>query len=395
MLDRGRCAAGQRVSELDPAELIDRLDRGLSLWRAPSSPWLARLAKEHGGFSPEVISVGVTLGLAHWSGGAMAALREHELAEPCWVPRVTAIWLAGSVPTAAFAALLLPLLTGSRVWAKPASADRVTPALFAESLSAVGLAETLRIGSEREVLQEADCVVAYGRDETIESVRRRLPASKIFVGYGHKLSLAAIGPHAKIDQATRELALDLALWDGRGCLSPAYALVLDEPRGRAASFAAELAQALEHCEHELPRGLLEPIEEAGIREQRALAALRADTRVWMSEKSTAWTVAYEPGGALPSPGALRFARVVALRNLSELGERCRELSPHLSCIGHCGWDGDEAEVAAIAASAGASRVCALGRMQLPPIDWNHDGMSPLRPMLRLTDVESTDGKRVE
>jgi hypothetical protein len=383
------------VSELEPAELIDRLDRGLSLWREPNSPWLARLAKEQGRFSPEVISVGVAKGLEHWSGKAMGALRKRELTEPCWVPRVTAVWLAGSVPTAAFAALLLPLLIGSRVRAKPASADRVTPALFAESLSEVGLVDALQIGTEHTVLEEAECVVAYGRDETIESVRRRLPASKIFVGYGHKLSLAAIGPHAKIDQATRELALDLALWDGRGCLSPAYALVLDEPRGRAASFAAGLARALERCEHELPRGPLEPFEEAGIREQRALSALRADTRLWMSEKSTAWTVACHTGGPLPSPGALRFARVVALRNLSELSEWCRELAPHLSSVGHCGWDREEAEVAAVAASAGASRVCALGRMQLPPIDWDHDGMSPLRPMLRLTDVESTDRKRDE
>ncbi len=369
-----------------PAELVDRLDRALGLWRAADSPWLRRLAEEHGGFSPEVISLGVSRGVEHWTRDVLATLRERELVEPVWVPGLTGVWLAGSVPTATFAALLLPLLAGSTVWAKPSSADPVTPALFRDSLAEVGLPEVMRIAAEDEVLREVDCLVAYGSDETIEAVRRRLPAAKLFVGYGHKLSLAAIGTHVSVAEAAVDLALDLSLWDGRGCLSPAYILVMDEPAGRAELFAAELARALADCEDKLPRPTLDPAEEAHIREQRAFAGLRPDGRLWASEASTSWTVAYDPNGPLPSPGALRLARVVATQSLAELGERCRELSPHLSSIGHCGWGGD-LEIAAIAGASGASRICPLGRMQLPPIDWNHDGISPLRPMLRLTDVE--------
>ena len=172
--------------------------------------------------------------------------------EPVWVPGLTGVWLAGSVPTATFAALLLPLLAGSTVWAKPSSADPVPPALFRDSLAEVGLPEVMRIAAEDEVLREVDCLVAYGSDETIEAVRRRLPAAKLFVGYGHKLSLAAIGTHVSVAEAAVDLALDLSLWDGRGCLSPAYILVMDEPAGRAELFAAELARALADCEDKLP-----------------------------------------------------------------------------------------------------------------------------------------------
>ncbi len=379
------------MSEFAAAERIDRLDRALSLWRAPKSPWLARLAERHGGFSPEVVSLGMTRGLEGWTRDSLERLHERELDRPCWVPAETAVWLAGSVPTATFAALLLPLLAGSAVRAKPSSTDPVTPDLFADSLAEAGLAGAVRIYGEDEALREADCVVAYGNDTTIEAVRRRVP-TRVFVGYGHKLSLAAIGPEVSIERAARDLALDLALWDGRGCLSPAYALVLDEPAGRAESLAGALAQSLEHTQELLPRGALAPVEELEIRERRSFAALRPDGLLFMSGNSTAWTVAYDPSGPLPSPGALRFARVVGVRNLAELGERCRELQPHLSSIGHCGWGQREAEIAAIAASSGASRVCALGRMQLPPIDWNHDGMSPLRPMLRFTDIEGSESK---
>jgi hypothetical protein len=31
-------------------------------------------------------------------------------------------------------------------------------------------------------------------------------------------------------------------------------------------------------------------------------------------------------------------------------------------------------------------------MQLPPLDWHHDGASPIRPLLRTIDVE-TKGDR--
>jgi hypothetical protein len=30
-------------------------------------------------------------------------------------------------------------------------------------------------------------------------------------------------------------------------------------------------------------------------------------------------------------------------------------------------------------------------MQLPPLDWNHDGQPPLRPLLRWLDQESPEG----
>ena len=64
------------------------------------------------------------------------------------------------------------------------------------------------------------------------------------------------------------------------------------------------------------------------------------------------------------------------------------LAPHLSCVGHAGWGANLSRLAAFAVAAGASRLCPLGRMQLPPLDWNHDGQGPLRPLVRWLDLES-------
>ncbi len=278
---------------LEPRRVTRALAETFERWRAPGSPERARLAREHGVHSPEVVERGVKLALAGWTEESLTALRARELSEPCWVPPVTAVWLAGSIPTAAFSALSLPLLAGSAVYAKPAAADPVSARLFAASLAetdpAVGAA--LGIGSDAKALDDADAVVAHGSDATIALLRARVGPGRPFIGYGHKLSLAAIGPAIEPLVAARRLALDVALWDGRGCLSPAWALVSDSPRGRAAELAHALAVALEEIDETLPRGALEAAESADLLELRARAAVREGTRLELAAATGDWSSA--------------------------------------------------------------------------------------------------------
>jgi len=383
--------AGARAA-LDPERVIRALAETFERWRAAESPERTRLAREHGVYSRPVVERGVRLALAGWTGESLAALRARELSDPCWVPPVTAVWLAGSIPTAAFSALALPLLAGSAVYAKPASADPVSARLFAASLSETdpGVGAALRIGSDSKALDDADAVVAHGSDATIALLRARVGPSRPFIGYGHKLSLAVIGPAIDPLVAARRLALDVALWDGRGCLSPAWALAIDSPRGRAAEFARALASALEELEDELPRGALEPGEASDLVELRARAAVREGTRLEMAAGASTWTVALEAGDVRPPAGLFRFLSVVPVPDLESLATFCAPLAPHLSCLGHAGLAGERGRLATLAAAAGASRLCPLGRMQIPPLEWNHDGLPPLRALVRWLDVEGQE-----
>ncbi|MFI5316275.1 MAG: acyl-CoA reductase [Myxococcota bacterium] len=377
---------------LEPARVVRALAETFERWRAPQSAERARLAREHGVYSRAVVDRGVRLALAGWTAESLDALRARELSNPCWVPPVTAVWLAGSIPTAAFSALALPLLAGAAVYAKPASADPVSARLFAASLSetdpAVGAA--LAIGGDAKALDDADAVVAHGSDATIALLRARVGLGRPFIGYGHKLSLAAIGPSIDPLVAARRLALDVALWDGRGCLSPAWALAVDAPRGRAAELARALATAFDELEDELPRGALAPGEASDLVELRARAAVREGTRLEMAAGASTWTVALESGDLRPPPGMLRFLSIVPIPDLESLGAFSAPLAPHLSCVGHAGFGSERGRLAQLAAAAGASRLCPLGRMQLPPLDWNHDGQPPLRSLVRWLDVEGSD-----
>jgi hypothetical protein len=376
--------------DLEPERVIDALDRALHAWRAPGSLWRARLAREHPVYSAEGVDLGVAVGLERWTGECLSSLRAREVPESSAPPGVSAVWLAGSIPPSAFAAILLPLVAGSAVYAKPSSSDPVSPRLFAESLRAVdaGVARAVAIGDDARALEQADAVIAHGSDETLREIRARVPVHAPFVAYGHKLSAAAVGRDADLPSAAQQLALDVALYDGRGCLSPAYAFVEDVPRGRAEAFAEQLAEALERAARELPRGALDLTEQAQLRDLRAGLAAREDTKLWTSSGSLAWTVAVsEFSDAPPVPGQLRTVPVVPVRDLEGLKAWCNGLAPHLSTLGRSGWAERDAELAPMVLRAGGSRLCPLGRMQLPPIDWHHDGVAPIRPLLRCLDLE--------
>jgi hypothetical protein len=390
---------------LEPDRALSALDRALAVWRAPDSLWRARLVREHPLFSPEVIERGVVEGLEGWTGEALAALIARETRGGAFhVPPVTAVWLAGSIPTAAFGAILLPLLAGSAVWARPASADPTSPRLFADALRAVDerVAAAVAIaepdfapgadnsapGAARDPLEAADAVVAYGSDETIAKVRARVPSDRPFVAYGHKLSLAAVGPAAELEPAAEAVALDIALWDGRGCLSPAAVLVEDEPTGRSAEFAVALADALERLARELPRGALDDAEHAWTHDVRAGSAAREDVRVLCPGGPLEWCVVLSSfDRAPPFLGRLRVVPVIQARTFSEITGWCETFAPHLSSLGHAGFEEQRAELMRSVLRAGGSRMCDAGRMQTPPIDWRHDGIDPIRPLLRFIDDE--------
>ncbi|MCP4006207.1 MAG: hypothetical protein GY725_18645 [bacterium] len=376
-------ALRQAPRSLTPERTASALDRALRAWEASDSIWCARLAQEHSLYSNEVIRTGILRGVENWTREALLELHAREVSASSRIPELTAVCLAGSIPTASFLGLLLPLLAGSSVYAKAASADPVSPRLFAESLREAdpALGACIEVGDDASLLTEADAIIAYGSDETIRELRRKALPGQVFVGYGHKVSLASIGPEADLARAARDLALDVALWDGRGCLSPAWALVDESTPGRTRAFSLALAEELARMAEELPRGPLSMAEEMRVHELRASAATRAGVRVEMSKDSTDWTVLVETSAQQPAPGVHRLLPVIPVEGLQGLSNWCARLTPHLSSLGQSGWGDREPELLDRARDFGISRVCSLGHLQLPRLDWQHDGMDPIRPLL--------------
>jgi hypothetical protein len=303
----------------------------------------------------------------------------------------TSVVLGGGIPMPSLLACLAPLLVRSPVLAKTASRDRVTAHLVAECLRAedADLGRCLAVldldGDDEATLDaflSSPCVVASGSDETIAALAPKLGPSQRLVAYGHRFSVALIDADSRpdLDAAARNLALDCALWDQSGCLSPVCAHVVGGSESSASRFAQTLAGELERLAREMPRSAVGTTVAARIRTERDEAAMRAaagrDVEVFAATDS-AWTVVREGEPRLRPAPLHRFVRVHAASRLDAWADALVPHARHLSTVGVAA-EGASARVAASRSiELGASRVCELGRMQAPALAWPHDG----RPVL--------------
>jgi hypothetical protein len=408
--------AGRRLRERPAAATLDAVCGVLDGFRDPRSPWRARLEAElprATGFSPAAVREGLARALAEWSGGALRALVARELGgaaalEP-GAPHAavgfdsTAVLLAGSIPMPTLLAMVSPLVLLSPALAKPASRDPVTPRVVAAAIAAadpvlgecIALAEIASSDAAAiDALLAADCVAATGSDATIARIAARVAPPRRLVAAGHRLSLAAVGPAATrgeaLAAAAEGLALDVALWDQQGCLSPIAVLVASD--GPAADrVAAALAAALEQAEKRWPRGRIDARSAAAFAHERDTAELRAAAGrpvAIFSGADQAWCVVREEDAA-PRPAPLhRFVRVAPVDGAAALVDAIAPISRHLAGVAVAGFAADETALAAALIRCGASRICAPGTLQTPPLDWRHEGRGVLTPLARFADREA-------
>jgi hypothetical protein len=300
---------------------------------------------------------------------------------------------------------VLGLLSRSGQFVKCASGTAFLPRLFAHSLyqvepklgACLEIAEWKggRLDLEQTLYREADCVTATGNDETLAEIRGRLPAHARFLGYGHRVSFGYITHEALSSYGAKRIATraaaDVVAWDQQGCLSP-HLFYVDH--GGAVSpelFAEMLAAELAKREAVEPRGEITVSEAAEIASRRALYDVRAaaspDTRQWQSQGSTAWTVVYEADSVFQFSCLNRFIYVKAVANLTEALQAAEAVRGQVSTVGLAS-SGEKAEqVATEWARWGATRICAIGQMQNPPLAWRHDGRPSLGDLVTWTDWE--------
>ena len=71
------------------------------------------------------------------------------------------------------------------------------------------------------ILQQADAVIAFGSDTTMESLRAKTRWDQRFLPHGHAVSLLWLAArNALTDRQTAACAMDILAYDQLGCLSP-------------------------------------------------------------------------------------------------------------------------------------------------------------------------------
>lgn len=239
---------------------------------------------------------------------------------------------------------------GVKVYLKASSAQRA-------SAAAIGRIEGVEVGhwrggdvaAEKAALARVDAAIVLGAEATIDAIRAR--SATPVVGLGPMFGVAAWTGDAHAH------ARDAALYDGRGCMSPAALL------GRAVDLDA-LAGAMAEAERRWPRGRVSAEEASEI---RRLASLARATGTW--REGPGWGLARLPLSRLEPRGL-----------------------PRVLCV----YEGDDDEVAAalgpwrtqVGTVAGPvpgnyprARRCNPGQMQAPPGDRRlHDGIDVMEAL---------------
>jgi hypothetical protein len=396
---------------------------GRALWHAGAerrAAWLGQAFAELSGpggalfgAALELIphSAGLSREMVHWalesaleplSGAGLLALDRglpvpHPGAQRVQAGQLCVVVLAGNVFTAAARAVALPLLLGLPVLAKASSHDAAFVQLLGRALletdEELGQAFQLAVFSadaeheRRALLERADVVSAYGGDDTLQRLRAQLPATVSFVGHGHGLGAAFVDRGALADEASAHnaagaLAFDVAAYDQRGCLSPLVVWVREGAPVSPERFGELVFEALARLARTLPRGPL-PLEAAAAQLNfRGVATLRGTLL-----EGDGFAVCCEGAGALRIAPGYRNLQLLNVADAAQLGARLAPLGVHLKCLGVAGVADLPALLAALPARL-APRVCALGRMQTPPLHALADGLPAWEGLVRFAEHDT-------
>ena len=303
---------------------------------------------------------------------------------PCMILHI----ISGNTPHAGIQSLIRGLLLGAFNWCKIPSSGLPEVAAFRERLP-FELARRIIIAEELrgDWLDQADAVIVFGRDETVENFRKRVRADQRFLPHAHRLSFGVVFDDPEF-RSVADAAKSASLYNQQGCLSP-HLFYVDPKIAR--EYAQRLAGAMEAFEKENPRG---PVS---LPEQSEIAALRKDfafraamnsepgekPALWESPDSTSWTVLFDPE---PQFTASCLNRVIYVKPMPADGlpAAVSRVYKHLSTVGIFPATPENAEKLVL---TGASRICPIGEMQFPPLTWHHDAQPVLAPLVNWVDFE--------
>ncbi len=260
--------------------------------------------------------------------------------------------LPANVPNPGVTSVTLGLLARSANAVKVSKRDAGLLRVYLESLRAhdASLAGAVSVfSSHRRALEfapKAALVIVYGSDETVRHLRRHASKKAVFLGYGHRVSVAVFAKEALGNRAARAAAYDAWMVDRRGCMSPDVFFAEEGGKTSPRAFAAAI-----RVETEKLRGV-KPSFARALR----LRAAQGRERIRAAK-----------GETLSADAPVR-----AFRNVKDLLKALSRYRGKLQVVAVEGPPSFRRLLAAPLRRLGAARVCRAGRMQRPPLSWDHE-----------------------
>ena len=111
-------------------------------------------------------------------------------------------------------------------------------------------------------------------------------------------------------------------------------------------------------------------------------------KIWSSTESTAWTVVFEHEVRFQFSPLNRFIYVKPVPDVATVLRGADEVRQMISTVGIGAPVEKTKALATEFGRWGARRICPIGQMQNPPLNWRHDGRPALADLLVWTDFET-------
>lgn len=401
-------------------EILAAVDEAAASMTASSGPHRAELVKTLPaltGYSRQMIEIGLERMGAGWRADALRAAIEDEFGDPgvldgfrpraaggrhrAFGPDLAVHFFSGNIPGVAVSSIIRALCVKSASLGKTAAGEPYLAVRFAQALSEVdpGLGACLAVtywpGGEEELeavaFSRAGAVIAYGGDDTVAEIRRRVAPHARFLAYPNRIGAALLTrsalSRADAVKLARAAATDVITFDQQGCVSPHVLFVERGAEVDAVEFGEQLSRALADLAEKVPRRKISAGESTSIHQLRAQAEMRG-AHVWASASGTDWTVIHEERSDFElSP----LNRVVHVRVVQDLEDAVAALSPlavHLQTVAVSGHEEEVADIAGRLGELGATRVVPVGQAAWPAPHWHHDGRFQFLDLVRFTDLET-------
>lgn len=423
LASRVRTAAAIHLRPMPVAEIIDAVDRAMArlldrndIYRQQAEAWLPVVS----GYDADMVRLGLTGFFKTFRAAQLKRFVAEDFANPAVLdgfqptakggavrafgPDLLVHSWAGNVPALSLWSLICGLLVKAPAIGKLASAEPLFAGWFARLLAEVHppLADCLAVvwwrgagGEEADALYaQADTVLAYGGNQTLDALRRRLPVTTRFLPHGHKLGFGLIGAQAldtlKAPAMARLAAWDVMRYDQQGCYSPHVFYVQSGAPISPRAFADYLAAELANLQRRFARRELDLEEGAALARWQQNMEWGGEAHQLLGPVDAPWSVAYSESLQPLAPTALyRTIAVVAVGRLDAVLPVVAAQRDYLQTAGIAAGPEELYRLAGLLGAAGVTRISAIGSMSMPEAGWHHDGRFNLLDLVRMTEIEQS------
>lgn len=425
---RVRDASARTLRTLSVSDIIDIIDRAVSRLLDRDDAYrrqIDALLPLVSGYAAEMVHLGLTGFFKTFRAPQLHRFVAEDFANPkvldgfqpaikggavrAFGPRLLVHSWAGNVPALALWSLVCGLLVKAGNIGKLPSAEPLFAGWFARLLVEVHppLADCLAVvwwrgagGEGADALYaQADAVVAYGGNEALQAIQRRLPVTTRFLAHGHKLGFGVVSAAAldalKAPALARRAAWDVMRYDQQGCYSPQIFYVQRGGQIAPREFAGYLASELANLQRRYPRRPLDLAESTAVAKWRQSIEWKPSTPhrqgredLLIGDPVAAWSVAYTDDMQALAPTALQRSIVVAgIDALDDVAPAVAASAVFLQTAGIAATPRELYRLAEQLGAAGVTRVSAIGSMSAPEAGWHHDGRFNLLDLVRMTEIE--------